>query len=174
MLPEIAPKRSVGKEIVELEDAVRQAGLRTGNLPTKIPDEKIAAIAREIIFCVDPSKKYPELAKTWLFHEGVLETKNEVTLKLYPTNNLSGDHPLMLPNIQKLMLLRARLLKQGYLHFKVQTGREILTIPLRDGFTTLAARMIINQLKDYDRPSNDPEEGYRQFGYYSTPTSKTL
>lgn len=174
MLPETAPKRSVWKEIAKLEEVVRQVGLRTGNLHLKIRDEKIAAIAREIIFCVDPSKKYPELTKTWLFHEGVRETKNEVTLKLYPTKNLSEDDPLVLPNIRKLMLLRVLLLKQGYLNFEVQTGRGILMIPLKDGFTTLAARMIINQLEDYPRPSNDPEEGYRQFNYYFTPTPKTL
>lgn len=166
MSSETAPKPS----IVMLEDAVRRLGLRTGNLHLQIIDKNIAQTAREIFFGKNPLEKYLEIT-TPFFHEEVEKTRNEVFLKLSFTKNLSQEHPLTLPNIQKLMLFRIRLLKQGSLDFRVrESNRKILTIPLKDGFTTLAARMIINQLVNYNKSSSDPRENFRQYGYLSSKT----
>lgn len=153
MLPETASMPSV----ITLEDA-RQLGLKTGNLHLQISDRKIAQTAREIFFSKNPLEKYPELTKTPLFCDEVDE------VKLLLDENLQ-EHLLTVPNIQKLVLFRFLLLRQGYMHFEIRAGREkTLTIPLENGFTALAVQMIANQLKDYYRPSKNPE-GDRSLGY---------
>lgn len=164
MLQESAPNALLS--IVMLEDAVRQLDLRTGNLHLKCVDEGIKQIARETFFSKNPFERYFKITTSLLFRQGVEKVKFEVRSRLLWNKDLQGEHPLTVPNIQKLMLFRFRLM-QGLSHFEVRAGREILKIPLKDGFTALAARIIVNQLENYNKPSNDPREEFRQFGYYS-------
>lgn len=168
MLQESAPKALLS--IVMLEDAVRRLDLRTGNLHLKCVDEEIKQIARETFYSKNPLERYSEITTSLLFRQEVRKVESEVYKRLNLSENLSGEYPLVEPNIQKLMLFRFRLM-QRLSHFEVRVDREVLKIPLDDGFIPLIARMIVNQLKSYNKSSNDPREEFRQYGY---PPSRTF
>lgn len=104
MLQESAPKALLS--IVMLEDAVRRLDLRTGNLHLKCVDEEIKQIARETFFSKNPLERYSKITTSLPFRQEVRKVESEVYKRLNLSENLSGEYPLVEPNIQKLMLFR--------------------------------------------------------------------
>ncbi len=165
---ETAPNISI--VTLMLEDMVRESKLRTGILPKRIIDQRIAQIANDIFFRGRPLQNDLGIIEPETFREEV----DQILLILSPTGDLSAEHMLVGPNIEKLVLFRHRLLNQGHLYFDVRRlNGETLRIPLGDGFSVLAARMIANQLENHDKSSKGPWE-FRQLGHPQSPKNKNF